>query len=71
MRPPDRRRPRPRRQPGNEANITITPMQSTRRAAEMVVGGALGILLAGLVVGWIDWSLGTEPATVAMAEVAR
>lgn len=80
MRPPDMRRPRPACHSGDEANIKITHQQSTAseiakatRAglAGAVTGAVLGGLLALIMIAWLDWSLGTEPATVAMAEVAH
>lgn len=65
---PKMRRPNPRDR--SSAHIENKQRQSTRRAAEMVVGGALGILLALVVVSWLDWSLGTDPGRVArVAEV--
>lgn len=70
MQPSKTRRPDPHHR--SPAHIENKQRQSTRRAAEIVVGGALGILLALVVVSWLDWSLGTDPGHVErVAEVAR
>lgn len=70
--PPDRRRPGPACHSGNQAKFKNTHRHHIGVAAEILSGAVFGLLLALLVVSWIDASLGTDPGHVEiMAEVAH